>query len=238
MCCKRPAPMRFLPFSYFCTCWNVTPSPSASFSWLIPSIIRRIRIRLPTCLSTGLGDLFIAYFPIFFEFGVHVAKDAGRSALVGVWSRWGLRCAHRTGSMGTICAGGYTTSPVAAGLITTRTSSVLCLCDKGLICAASCRSLRSVSRPLSIHCDHEARWHPRWVARICARIAVRARHRRRAALAGVRGGTEVRWQTWVRFAHPKCVVTPCALRSHRGHSAARFGRPCTTGPITLDGVLG
>jgi len=49
------APMRFLPASYFCTCWNVIPSPSASLSWLIPSIIRRIRIRPPTCLSTGLG---------------------------------------------------------------------------------------------------------------------------------------------------------------------------------------
>src|SRR5262245_30810962 len=55
MCCKRPAPMRFAPFSYFCTCWDVSPSSSPSFSWLIPSIIRRIRIRLPTCLSTRLG---------------------------------------------------------------------------------------------------------------------------------------------------------------------------------------
>jgi hypothetical protein len=23
MCCKRLAPMRFVPLSYFCTCWNV-----------------------------------------------------------------------------------------------------------------------------------------------------------------------------------------------------------------------
>jgi hypothetical protein len=55
MCCKRLAPMRFVPLSYFCTCWNVSPRPSASFSWLIPSIFRAIRTRLPTCLSTGLG---------------------------------------------------------------------------------------------------------------------------------------------------------------------------------------
>src|SRR6266850_2016565 len=40
MCCKRLAPMRFVPFSYFCTCWNVSPSPSPSFCWLIPSTNR------------------------------------------------------------------------------------------------------------------------------------------------------------------------------------------------------
>src|SRR5262245_15984841 len=55
MRCRRLAPMRFVPLSYFCTCWNVGPRPSASFSWLIPSIFRAIRTRLPTCLSTGLG---------------------------------------------------------------------------------------------------------------------------------------------------------------------------------------
>ena len=31
MCCKRLAPIRFVPFSYFCTCWNVIPRPSPSF---------------------------------------------------------------------------------------------------------------------------------------------------------------------------------------------------------------
>src|SRR3954454_15464360 len=60
MCCKRLAPIRFVPFSYFCTCWNVSPSPSPSVGWLIPSIIRRIRTRLPTCLSIGLGA-FLAF---------------------------------------------------------------------------------------------------------------------------------------------------------------------------------
>jgi len=51
--------------SYFCTCWNVIPSPSPSVPWLIPSIFRRIRIRLPTCLSTGLANrLIIACFTI------------------------------------------------------------------------------------------------------------------------------------------------------------------------------
>src|SRR5262245_4625906 len=48
--------MRFMPFSYFCTCWNVRPSAFPSFSWLIASICRRIRTRLPTCLSTEFVD--------------------------------------------------------------------------------------------------------------------------------------------------------------------------------------
>ena len=61
--CKRPTLMRLVPFSYFCTCWNVIPSASPSFVWLIPSIFRRIRTRLPTCLSTGLAAfLSIARF--------------------------------------------------------------------------------------------------------------------------------------------------------------------------------
>src|SRR5450759_2888157 len=33
--------MRLVPFSYFCTCWKVRSSASPSFSWLMPSIIRR-----------------------------------------------------------------------------------------------------------------------------------------------------------------------------------------------------
>src|SRR5579863_8575069 len=53
----RLAPTRLVPFSYFCTCWKVRPSASPSFSWLIPSMMRRIRTRLPTYLSTGLGAL-------------------------------------------------------------------------------------------------------------------------------------------------------------------------------------
>src|SRR6202050_560091 len=53
----RLAPMRFFPFSYFCTCWKVKPRASPSFSWLIASIIRRMRTRLPTCLSIGFGAL-------------------------------------------------------------------------------------------------------------------------------------------------------------------------------------
>src|ERR1700726_4785531 len=53
----RLAPTRLVPFSYFCTCWNVNPSASPSFSWLMPSMMRRMRTRLPTYLSTGLGAL-------------------------------------------------------------------------------------------------------------------------------------------------------------------------------------
>ena len=58
ICCSRLAPIRLVPFSYFCTCWNVSPSASPSFSWLMPSIIRRMRTRLPTCLSIGFGAFF------------------------------------------------------------------------------------------------------------------------------------------------------------------------------------
>ena len=49
--------MRLAPFSYFCTCWKVRPSASPSFPWLIASILRRMRTRLPTCLSMGFGAL-------------------------------------------------------------------------------------------------------------------------------------------------------------------------------------
>src|SRR5215475_8471333 len=53
----RLAPTRLVPFSYFWICWKVRPSASPSFSWLMPSIMRRIRTRLPTYLSTGFGAL-------------------------------------------------------------------------------------------------------------------------------------------------------------------------------------
>src|SRR5438874_1143611 len=54
MCWSRLAPTRLVPFSYFWTCWNVSPSASPRSVWLIASIIRRMRTRLPTCLSIGL----------------------------------------------------------------------------------------------------------------------------------------------------------------------------------------
>ncbi len=52
---SRLAPIRFTPRSYFCTCWKVRPSASPSFSWLMPSRVRRRRTRVPTCTSIGLG---------------------------------------------------------------------------------------------------------------------------------------------------------------------------------------
>jgi len=57
MCWSRLALMRLVPFSYFCTCWNVRPSASPSSVWLKLSIKRRIRTRLPTCTSVELADL-------------------------------------------------------------------------------------------------------------------------------------------------------------------------------------
>ena len=47
----RPTLIRLVPFSYFWTCWKVSPSISPSFSWLMPMSIRRIRMRLPMSLS-------------------------------------------------------------------------------------------------------------------------------------------------------------------------------------------
>ena len=58
ICCRRLAPILFVPFSYFCTCWKVRLSASPSFSWLMPSRTRRMRTRDPTCLSIGLGVFF------------------------------------------------------------------------------------------------------------------------------------------------------------------------------------
>src|SRR5262244_2090609 len=58
ICCNRLAPIRLVPFSYFCTCWKVRPSASPSFPWLIASIMRRKRTRLPTCWSVGFGAFF------------------------------------------------------------------------------------------------------------------------------------------------------------------------------------
>src|SRR5262245_55564387 len=47
--------MRLAPLSYFCTCWKVRPSAAPSFSWLIASMRRRIRTRLPTWWSVRFG---------------------------------------------------------------------------------------------------------------------------------------------------------------------------------------
>ena len=49
--CSRPAPMRFTPFSYFCTCWKVTPIRSASSVWDRRHSSRRERTRRPTSAS-------------------------------------------------------------------------------------------------------------------------------------------------------------------------------------------
>jgi hypothetical protein len=54
---------RFVPFSYFCTCWNVSPSASARTVWLMPSSVRRRRIRLPTWTSMGFGKPLLAMRP-------------------------------------------------------------------------------------------------------------------------------------------------------------------------------
>jgi len=37
MCCNRLAPMRLVPFSYFCTCWNAVPRASPRSASVIRS---------------------------------------------------------------------------------------------------------------------------------------------------------------------------------------------------------
>jgi hypothetical protein len=39
---------RFAPFSYFWTCWEVSPSASATASWLMLNTTRRSRLWCPT----------------------------------------------------------------------------------------------------------------------------------------------------------------------------------------------
>ena len=58
-CCKRPAPIRSVPFSYLCTCWKLTPTAWASFLWLMPKVWRRTRILLPIYLSIRFEDFFV-----------------------------------------------------------------------------------------------------------------------------------------------------------------------------------
>jgi hypothetical protein len=50
-----PAPTRFTPFSYFWTCWNVTPSALARSVCDIRQTRRCARINWPTSLSLGSG---------------------------------------------------------------------------------------------------------------------------------------------------------------------------------------
>src|SRR6476469_6232127 len=56
MCCRRAAPTRLTPFSYFWTCWKLTPSLSPSSACEIFCSTRRSRMRLPSSMS-GKPDI-------------------------------------------------------------------------------------------------------------------------------------------------------------------------------------
>src|SRR4029077_8356776 len=58
---SRPAPTRFTPFSYFCTCWNVTPSRLPSSVCDMPWAMRRARMRCPTSISCELVLLVLDF---------------------------------------------------------------------------------------------------------------------------------------------------------------------------------
>ena len=53
ICCSRPAETRFVPFSYFCTCWNVSPMPSARLDCDRPRCSRSARILRPISTSSA-----------------------------------------------------------------------------------------------------------------------------------------------------------------------------------------
>ena len=61
---SRPAPTRFTPFSYFCTCWNVTPSRLPSSVCDMPLAIRRARMRWPTSTSWEVVLLAVDFVSI------------------------------------------------------------------------------------------------------------------------------------------------------------------------------
>src|ERR1700730_14842904 len=52
---RREALTRLAPCSYFCTCWKLRSSASASACWFMPNSRRRVRIRPPTSTLIGFG---------------------------------------------------------------------------------------------------------------------------------------------------------------------------------------
>jgi hypothetical protein len=52
----------FVPFSYFCICWKVTPRASATYVWLLPPSSRAARKRAPTGFSTRKPSYFVPHF--------------------------------------------------------------------------------------------------------------------------------------------------------------------------------
>ncbi|AAL49621.1 unknown [Sinorhizobium phage PBC5] len=92
MACSLLAPTRLAPFSYFWTCWKVMPRCAASVSWLMPMMLRRSRMRAPTCVSIGFGffgdGLVLASIVLSFWVspglgfsGFDEGKDSGVAAL-------------------------------------------------------------------------------------------------------------------------------------------------------------
>ena len=56
--------MRLVPFSYFCTCWKVTPSRFPSSVWDMPLAMRRARMRWPTSISCDVVLFVLDFMPI------------------------------------------------------------------------------------------------------------------------------------------------------------------------------
>ena len=53
---SRLDPTRLVPFSYFCTCWNVSPSFYEQAGTIAVQAQGMAGNNLPTCMSTGNGD--------------------------------------------------------------------------------------------------------------------------------------------------------------------------------------
>src|SRR5882762_8856544 len=58
---RRPAPTRLTPFSYFCTCWNVTPRRFPKSVCDMPLAMRRARMRWPTSTSSDVVPLTLDF---------------------------------------------------------------------------------------------------------------------------------------------------------------------------------
>src|ERR1700722_6148735 len=56
---SRPAPTRFGPFSYFCICWNETPSRRARLLWDMPPISPWAGGGLPLWMSAEVASRVI-----------------------------------------------------------------------------------------------------------------------------------------------------------------------------------
>jgi hypothetical protein len=84
ICCRRAAPTRLTPFSYFRTCWKLTPILSASSDCEILCSTRRNLIRLPSSTS-GFPELR-GFFAV--DFFISNRSFFLENPIAGINARW------------------------------------------------------------------------------------------------------------------------------------------------------